>query len=117
MKSLLTYIMLKINNLRKNFGEKTAVDIDNFTVNNGDILGLVGNNGAGKTTLFRLILDLLKDSLYSHATANWGGEWRMPTNADIEELIANTTNKWMTLNGVNGREVKPTIDNNQSLTV
>ena len=60
MKSLLTYIMLKINNLRKNFGEKTAVDIDNFTVNNGDILGLVGNNGAGKTTLFRLILDLLK---------------------------------------------------------
>lgn len=62
--------MLKINNLRKNFGEKTAVDIDNFTVNNGDILGLVGNNGAGKTTLFRLILDLLKDSLYSHATAN-----------------------------------------------
>lgn len=51
------------------------------------------------------------------ATANCGGEWRMPTNADIEELVANTTNKWMTLNGVNGREVKPTIDNHQSLTV
>ena len=29
-------------------------------MNDGDILGLVGNNGAGKTTLFRLLLDLLK---------------------------------------------------------
>jgi ABC-2 type transport system ATP-binding protein len=52
--------MIKISNLKKCFGEKTAVDIADFTINQGDILGLVGNNGAGKTTLFRLILDLLK---------------------------------------------------------
>ena len=51
---------IEITNLTKKFGEKTAVEIDSFTVNKGDILGLVGNNGAGKTTLFRLILDLLK---------------------------------------------------------
>ncbi len=51
---------IEITNLTKKFGEKTAVEIDSFTVNRGDILGLVGNNGAGKTTLFRLILDLLK---------------------------------------------------------
>ena len=51
---------IQINNLKKCFGEKVAVDINNFTVANGDIIGLVGNNGAGKTTLFRLILDLLK---------------------------------------------------------
>ena len=31
-----------------------------LTINDGDILGLVGNNGAGKTTLFRMLLDLLK---------------------------------------------------------
>lgn len=52
--------MITISNLKKTFGEKVAVNIDNFTINSGDILGLVGNNGAGKTTLFRLILDLLK---------------------------------------------------------
>ena len=51
---------VRINQVRKSFGEKTAVDIQEFTIHQGDILGLVGNNGAGKTTLFRIMLDLLK---------------------------------------------------------
>ncbi len=49
-----------INNLKKTFGEKVAVDIDKYEIKSGEILGLVGNNGAGKSTLFRLILDLIK---------------------------------------------------------
>lgn len=49
-----------IENLRKNFGEKTAVNINQFEIPSGQILGLVGNNGAGKSTLFRLMLDLIK---------------------------------------------------------
>ena len=49
-----------INNLRKTFGEKVAVDIPDLTIHSGELLGLVGNNGAGKSTLFRLILDLIK---------------------------------------------------------
>ena len=52
--------MITINQLQKKFGEKTAVDIENYTIAPGTMLGLVGNNGAGKTTLFRLILDLLQ---------------------------------------------------------
>ena len=52
--------MIKIDNLKKQFGETCACDIPSFTINDGDILGLVGNNGVGKTTLFRLLLDLLK---------------------------------------------------------
>jgi ABC-2 type transport system ATP-binding protein len=63
--------MIKIDNLKKQFGETCACDIPAFTINDGDILGLVGNNGAGKTTLFRLLLDLLKaddgNVLYSFA--------------------------------------------------
>jgi ABC-2 type transport system ATP-binding protein len=51
---------IDINHLIKSFGEKTAVNIPQFTINHGEILGLVGNNGAGKTTLFRLMLDLLQ---------------------------------------------------------
>ena len=51
---------ITISNLKKQFGEKVAVDIPEFKINNGDLLGLVGNNGAGKTTLFRMLLDLLQ---------------------------------------------------------
>ena len=52
--------MIKIDNLKRQFGETIACDIPSFQINDGDILGLVGNNGAGKTTLFRMLLDLLK---------------------------------------------------------
>ena len=52
--------MITITNLKKAFGKTVACDIEQFQVNDGDILGLVGNNGAGKTTLFRMLLDLLK---------------------------------------------------------
>ena len=42
--------MIEINQLQKNFGEKKAVDIEKYSIYQGDMLGLVGNNGAGKTT-------------------------------------------------------------------
>lgn len=55
---------ISISNLRKTFGKgesiKVAVDIEQYEIHSGEILGLVGNNGAGKSTLFRLILDLIK---------------------------------------------------------
>ena len=51
---------IQINNLKKTFGPKVAVNIDEFHIQDGEILGLVGNNGAGKSTLFRLMLDLIK---------------------------------------------------------
>ncbi|MCR4922220.1 MAG: ABC transporter ATP-binding protein [Bacteroidaceae bacterium] len=51
---------IQIDNLKKCFGEKVAVNIDHFQVHSGEMLGLVGNNGAGKSTLFRLMLDLIK---------------------------------------------------------
>lgn len=53
-------MQISINGIKKNFGDKTAVSIDKFNVEDGEIVGLVGNNGAGKTTLFRLMLDLIK---------------------------------------------------------
>lgn len=53
-------MQIHISQLRKTFADKTAVDIPDFSIADGEILGLVGNNGAGKTTLFRLMLDLLR---------------------------------------------------------
>ena len=37
------------------------------------------------------------------ATTNWGSGWRMPTNAEWQELLNNTICTWTTQNGVNGR--------------
>ena len=36
------------------------------------------------------------------ATQAWGGSWHTPTQAQFEELTANTTYEWTTINGVNG---------------
>lgn len=71
-----------IQNLKKNFGEKVAVNIDSFKINSGEILGLVGNNGAGKSTLFRLILDLIKADDGSVRMAN---QFRDVNVAETEE--------------------------------
>ena len=55
--------MLEVKNLSKSFGSYKALDNMSFTIEDGKILGLIGQNGAGKTTTFRLILDFLtKDS-------------------------------------------------------
>lgn len=37
------------------------------------------------------------------STANWGTDWRMPTNEEFQELYNNTTVTWTQRNGVNGR--------------
>ena len=81
--------MIKIENLKKQFGETIACDIPSFTVNDGDVVGLVGNNGAGKTTLFRLLLDLLKpDSgtvMINGINPAESEEWKPFTGAHIDE--------------------------------
>ncbi|MBQ9533299.1 MAG: ABC transporter ATP-binding protein [Prevotella sp.] len=86
---------VRINQVRKSFGEKTAVDIQEFIIHQGDILGLVGNNGAGKTTLFRIMLDLLKadEGTISMVPASDGEvinpalseEWKKMTGAYIDD--------------------------------
>ena len=41
---------------------------------------------------------------YDAATVNWGTPWRMPSLAQIQELLSNCTSTWTTQNGVNGRK-------------
>lgn len=80
---------ITLSNLSKTFGEKVAVDINQFEISSGQILGLVGNNGAGKSTLFRLMLDLIKpDSgrvLMGTTDVSQGEEWKDWTGAYIDD--------------------------------
>ena len=56
----------------------------------------------------KTVLELADDA----ARANWGGAWRMPTDAEWTELRENCTWTWTTKNGVNGYEVKSNINGN-----
>lgn len=51
--------MLVVNDLVKNFGDLRAVDKVSFEIEEGSIMGMIGQNGSGKTTIFRMILDFL----------------------------------------------------------
>ena len=81
--------MIIIDKLKKNFGEKVAVDIEHYEINQGDMLGLVGNNGAGKTTLFRLMLDLLKADdgkvIINDIDVSRSEDWKSITGAFIDD--------------------------------
>ena len=51
--------LLKCVNLTKNYGNLTAVNELNLTIESGKIIGLLGPNGSGKTTLIKMINGLL----------------------------------------------------------
>lgn len=46
------------------------------------------------------------------ATANWAGDWRMPTYENFVELMDNTTQEWMTFAGVSGMMFTSKADGN-----
>jgi branched-chain amino acid transport system ATP-binding protein len=53
-------ILLRVENLSKNFGGVHAVVNVNFDLHEGELLGLIGPNGSGKTTLVNLITGFVK---------------------------------------------------------
>jgi ABC-2 type transport system ATP-binding protein len=52
--------VIKVSNLKKTFGDLTAVDSLSFDVYKGEIFGFLGPNGAGKTTSINMICGLLE---------------------------------------------------------
>ncbi|MGT2948563.1 ABC transporter ATP-binding protein [Streptococcus devriesei] len=52
-------IMMELNQVKKVFGEQTAVDLNNLKIEQGEIYGLIGPNGAGKSTIMKMICGLL----------------------------------------------------------
>ena len=73
--------MLKVENVTKYYGDVLAVDDLSFTINDGEIFGLLGVNGAGKTTTFRMIMSLLEPT---KGTITLNGE---PVGYDVSERI------------------------------
>jgi sodium transport system ATP-binding protein len=51
--------MIEVQQLRKSFGSRVAVESVSFTARDGEITALLGPNGAGKTTTLRMLYTLL----------------------------------------------------------
>jgi ABC-2 type transport system ATP-binding protein len=54
--------MLQAKNLTKTYGEQTALNSLNLTINEGEIFALLGQNGAGKTTTINCFLGFIQPS-------------------------------------------------------
>lgn len=54
--------IIRVEGVTRAFGSFTAVDRVSFTVEQGQVFGLLGANGAGKTTTFRMLCGLLPPS-------------------------------------------------------
>jgi ABC-2 type transport system ATP-binding protein len=52
--------VIKIDNLKKSYGDIAAVNGVSYSVAKGEMFGLVGPDGAGKTTTIRMLIGLLK---------------------------------------------------------
>jgi ABC-2 type transport system ATP-binding protein len=62
--------VIQVENLRKVFGPKVAVDGVSFAVRKGEVLGFLGPNGAGKSTTMRMITGFIPPS---EGSASIGG--------------------------------------------
>ena len=50
---------IEVNRVSKHYGKNIVLDNVSFSVNKGEVFGLIGPDGAGKTTLFRIMATLL----------------------------------------------------------
>ena len=51
--------MIEVKNLVKKYGNHTAVDHLNFTIEEGHVYGFLGPNGAGKSTTMNIMTGYL----------------------------------------------------------
>lgn len=74
--------MLEVRELRKCFGNKTAVDGISFRVEPGTIFGLLGPNGAGKSTTIAMMVGITKPDSGTVTVADGS-----PTDASVRNSI------------------------------
>ena len=81
---------VRATNLVKGFGETTAVDGLDITIDPGEVRGLLGPNGAGKTTLLRMLFGLIRPDgghveLLGRALDHLGGDVLEEVGGFVEE--------------------------------
>jgi len=73
--------MIEVEGLRKEYGGFVAVEGSEFTIERGEVFGIVGPNGAGKTTTLKMLAGLIEPTA---GTATVAGE-----RAGTAEMLRN----------------------------
>ena len=89
-----------------NVGATTPEDYGNYYAW-GETTTKTSYNESNSVTYGQQISDFSGNAQYDAARANWGSTWRMPTKAEMEELLNNCTWTWTTQNGVGYRVTGP----------
>ncbi len=76
--------MIRVDDLRKNYGQNKAVDGISFHAGTGEIFGLLGPNGAGKTTTISIISGLLEAT---SGTVMVNGQAMSPTASTVKKSM------------------------------
>ena len=82
--------------------------VNKYTFADGQTSGVWYNSNGEFIGDNKTILELSDDA----ANTNWGGDWRMPTKAEQDELRSECTWTWTTQNGVNGYKVTSKTNGN-----
>ena len=86
-------ILIRAENLKKKFENKTLFEKSNFQVNNNSKIALIGENGSGKTTLLKMILN--KENIWVHPNLKIGYFSQMSDileeNSSILKNVSNTS--------------------------
>ena len=77
-------VVVKIENLVKNYRELRALDHLNLEIKKGEVFGLLGPNGSGKTTTISCLLSLLA---YNEGRIELFGKPMTPTSYDSKARI------------------------------
>lgn len=107
-------LLVKAEGIKKIYGDRVVLDIDDLTVYTGDKIGVVGANGAGKTTLFELLAGSLapdEGRIECFGTMAYCRQFQNDTTekADIKNYTQAATTKeagiWRTPDRVNTDEI------------
>jgi ABC-2 type transport system ATP-binding protein len=113
---------IEVLDIRKRFGDFTAVDGVSFAVQPGEVFGLLGPNGAGKSTLIRMLTTLLPPtsgtatvagfdvSKNAHGVRRANGVNPHPMTSDTELSVEENLIIFSKLYGVPGAKRQQLID-------
>ena len=93
---------LEAREITKKFGEQTALDHVDLTIENGEFFGLLGTNGAGKTTMIRILSTLM---LPTSGTVLADGEILTRNHVELKKKITVMTQEYTLRNDMSIEEI------------